>query len=72
MLLFRIFSIFIALLAGYLGYFYSKNVVVGLFLVAILGFIFPAFFVDSSFIIFSLIISIILYFLLIMILKKKY
>jgi len=71
MLFFRLSSIFITLLAGYLGYIYSKSVVAGLLLVTVLSVIFPVFLADSSFLVFSVAVTILLYSILIMILKKR-
>ncbi|GGP08131.1 hypothetical protein GCM10011346_06950 [Oceanobacillus neutriphilus] len=72
MLLFRVLSIIVALLVGYLVYYYSKKVLAGLILVIILGFLFPVFLTDSSFLLFSVLINILLYFVLILIVKKRY
>ncbi|GEN86785.1 hypothetical protein OSO01_15240 [Oceanobacillus sojae] len=72
MLLFRVLSIIVALLIGYLVYYFSKKVLAGLILVIILGFLFPVFLTDSSFLLFSVLINILLYFVLILIVKKRH
>lgn len=71
MIFLMIISIFISILIGYLGYFYSKNMIVGLLLVTVVGLIFPLLLGDSSFLVFGLLINIVLYLILIMFLKKR-
>ncbi|GGP13746.1 hypothetical protein GCM10011346_35110 [Oceanobacillus neutriphilus] len=71
MILLHILTIFFTLRVGYLGFFYSKNVVVGFLIVLVLGIFFPIALGVYSFLVFSMIVNVFGYLIIIKFTKKN-